>query len=306
MWGPAPAPMSSTRPLLAFYGHHKCASTWIHGVLDAVAADAGWKIAYLATSPEFDGDLAAYTAREKLDVVSYVNADIRQAERLPAHRGFHVIRDPRDAVVSAYFSHKGSHPTHAWPELIPYRDRLQQVSKEDGLFLEIAFSEQFLSLMSAWNYDQDHVLELKQEEFTKDPYRGFLRAFDFLGVLDTTHYNKVRWPGFLARTTANILWRKYGVVPRFPIDHVPGERILGVVYDQRFEKYAGGREKGKEDQKSHYRKGEGGDWVNHFTEEHVAAFKERYGDLAVRLGYETSNDWTLASAIDAQRAAGLR
>ena len=35
----------SPRPLVAFYGHHKCASTWIHSVLDAVAADAGWRLA---------------------------------------------------------------------------------------------------------------------------------------------------------------------------------------------------------------------------------------------------------------------
>lgn len=295
--------MASTRPLLAFFGHHKCASTWIHSVIDAVAADAGWRIAYLATEPEFGHDLRGYVARERIDLVSYVNADQKHAATLPPHRGFHVVRDPRDAVVSAYFSHKGSHPTHAWPELIPYRERLNQVSKHDGLFLELAFSEQFLSKMSTWDYTQDHVLELKQETFTKDPYKGFLSVFDFLGVLDTAHYNKARWPGYLARATCNILNRKYGMAPRLPFDKVPGERLLGVVYDQRFEKYTGGREKGKEDQKSHYRKGEGGDWVNHFTEEHVAAFKERYGDLAVRMGYETSNDWTLASAIDAQRAA---
>lgn len=291
------------RSLVAFYGHHKCASTWIHSVLDAVAADAGWRLAYLPTEADFGGDLRGFVERKRVDVVSYVNADLKHAETLPPHRGFHVIRDPRDAVVSAYFSHKGSHPTHAWPELVPYRERLQQVSKEDGLFLELEFSQQFLSKMSRWDYDQDHVLELKQEEFTADPYKGFLSAFDWLGLLDTTHYNKVRWPGYLLRATSNILNRKYRVAPRLPLDQVPGERLLGVVYDQRFEKYAGGRKKGAEDTKSHYRKGKGGDWVNHFTEEHVAAFKERYGDLAVRLGYESDNGWTLESVVDRQRAA---
>lgn len=296
MGGSPPSDMASNRTLLAFYGHHKCASTWIHSVLDAVATDAGWRSAYLATPAEFQGDLAAYVARERLDCVSYVNADIEQARRLPPHRGFHVVRDPRDAVVSAYFSHKGSHPTHAWPELLPYRERLQGVTKEAGLFLELEFSAQFLAQMQRWDYDQEHVLELKQEEFTRDPYKGFLSVFDFLGVLDTTHYHKARWPGYLLRALSNILNRKYGVAPRLPFGRVPGERLLGVVYDQRFEKYTGGRAHGKEDPKSHYRKGQGGDWVNHFTEEHVAAFKERFGDLAVQLGYEVDNDWTLASA----------
>ena len=76
----------------------------------------------------------------------------------------------------------------------------------------------------------------------------------------------------------------------------------GVVYDNRFQKFAKGRSKGKEDTKSHYRKGVGGDWVNHLTEEHVAAFKERWGDLVLKLGYETDPDWSLP--LDSQAVRG--
>ena len=76
---------------------------------------------------------------------------------------------------------------------------------------------------------------------------------------------------------------------------LPGERLLGIVYSERYEKLTAGRAKGAEDSKSHYRKGVGGDWVNHFTPALVDAFKERYGDLVVRLGYEADEDWTLPS-----------
>ena len=69
--------------------------------------------------------------------------------------------------------------------------------------------------------------------------------------------------------------------------------LLGVVYDQRFEKYAKGRSKGQEDTGSHYRRGVGGDWVNHFEPEHVARFKERHGDLLLKLGYESDPDWNV-------------
>jgi hypothetical protein len=44
--------------------------------------------------------------------------------------------------------------------------------------------------------------------------------------------------------------------------------------------------------KSHtFRSGKTGSWREHFTEEHKKLFKEVAGDLLVRLGYETDNDW---------------
>jgi hypothetical protein len=73
----------SGRPLLAYFGHHKCASTWIHSIIDWVCADAGWKLAYLYDEKPFGTDLAAYVAAEKIDFVSYVNANpgIRSANQ---------------------------------------------------------------------------------------------------------------------------------------------------------------------------------------------------------------------------------
>lgn len=40
-----------------------------------------------------------------------------------------------------------------------------------------------------------------------------------------------------------------------------------------------------------FRKGQAGDWRNHFTDDHSEAFKEVAGDLLVRLGYEKDADW---------------
>ena len=42
---------------------------------------------------------------------------------------------------------------------------------------------------------------------------------------------------------------------------------------------------------STFRKGAIGDWRNHFTDEHKAAFKDIAGDLLVELGYESDLDW---------------
>lgn len=40
-----------------------------------------------------------------------------------------------------------------------------------------------------------------------------------------------------------------------------------------------------------FRKGKPGNWREHFTEANKALFKERAGDLLVRLGYEADHDW---------------
>lgn len=42
---------------------------------------------------------------------------------------------------------------------------------------------------------------------------------------------------------------------------------------------------------STFRKGAIGDWRNHFTDEHKAAFKDIAGDLLIALGYESDLDW---------------
>lgn len=40
-----------------------------------------------------------------------------------------------------------------------------------------------------------------------------------------------------------------------------------------------------------FRKGQPGNWREHFTEENKTLFKEKAGDLLIRLGYEKDHDW---------------
>ena len=89
-----------------------------------------------------------------------------------------MIRDPRDVVVSGYYSHRHSHPLGSWVELAEHRRRLQAVTPEEGLLLEIDFSarlrtegidlEPFRSL-SQWDYARDDILELRYEEIVERP-----------------------------------------------------------------------------------------------------------------------------------------
>src|SRR2546428_400305 len=67
---------------------------------------------------------------------------------------------------------------------------------------------------------------------------------------------------------------------------VERQRLEDVTARCSFEKLSGGRERGKEDVKSHYRKGVHGDWRNHFTPAITCRFKALLNNVLVMAGYE--------------------
>jgi hypothetical protein len=56
-------------------------------------------------------------------------------------------------------------------------------------------------------------------------------------------------------------------------------------------KFTTGRDNGREQSGSFYRKGIAGDWVNHFSKADKNVFKDLAGDLLIELGYERNLDW---------------
>jgi len=148
------------------------------------------------------------------------------------------------------------------------------------------FSAQELRDLEEWPYGHPDILEVKMEALTARPYEGFVRIFEFLGLLDEGEsYSARRRVQLFVREMLNRVSFRYRWLRwlRRPMS-VSGELLLGRVWDHRFEKKAR-RRKGEEDPRSHYRKGQPGDWRNHFTEEHVAAFKEKFPGLVEKLGY---------------------
>lgn len=88
----------------------------------------------------FDFDMRRACEENCLDFVSYTNADIDMTRPILQNvKGFHVVRDHRDMVVSAYFSHRYSHSNNLWSELVHYRGRLERLSKDDGLLFTMEY-----------------------------------------------------------------------------------------------------------------------------------------------------------------------
>jgi hypothetical protein len=174
--------------------------------------------------------------------------------------GFHVVRDPRDVIVSAYFSHLKTHPTRNWPKLIPFREKLQTVTKEEGLFMELEFCELQWKRMVGWPNRHPRTMTVRLEDFVGESYRSQFRSiFNFVGLFDR---------GLDEDTFNEIMSRN------------------------SFQARSGGRKQGEEDLSSHFRKGVHGDWRNHFTDKHIVAVKRRLNDLLLKYGYETSPDWS--------------
>jgi len=61
-----------------------------------------------------------------------------------------------------------------------------------------------------------------------------------------------------------------------PLDEPTAQRLAGRIWSPRSSTFRGGR---------------AGDWTNHFSQAHKAAFKELAGQYLIELGYESGLDW---------------
>jgi hypothetical protein len=289
--------LTNKSSLAAAFGHHKCASMWVHSICQQVCLDLGLRLGSVFDQAEFGGDLPRYVRERKLDFLLYGNADFHQVRRLGVEniRAFHYVRDPRDIVVSAYFSHRNSHTTDAWPELLELRERLRACSKEQGLFLELQFLAPQFREMRSWQEQRDDgsIRLYRIEQVISSPYQTFLEIFGSLGLLDQHDYSASNRLRFLLAKLRSSLEQRMGSAVHLPrvISAMPGERLLGIVYERDFSRLSGGRQRGQVDADSHYRRGVPGDWVNHFSLEHLQFFKERYNDLLMQYGYESDPGW---------------
>jgi hypothetical protein len=279
----------ATKKIYGYFGHHKCASTWFGDIFYDICYDLGlrYKIAY--REQDFNGDLRRYIAENNIDFITYANADFRQVAPLENLVGIHAVRDPRDIIVSAYFSHLKTHPTQLWPELIAHRKKLQQCDLETGLFHEIAFRKEQFDEMRSWkDFHGDNIMEVRMEDVTSRTYQSMLSIVGFLGLLCQENYSFAKRLEFmLARALRIIEYRSGAPLPRI-LHTLPAERVLGIVWKNEFEKRAGGRKVGEENQNSHYRKGVPQDWKNYLTRDHIGLIEQSYNDVILQYGYEES------------------
>lgn len=284
---------------LAFFGHHKAATTWLLSIINSISDYLRLKHIHYHSPKMFNFNLGNEITKSNVDFFSYTNADITFIRPLiDKIKGFHVIRDPRDVVVSAYYSHKYSHSDRFWPELNYYRKELEKLEFEDGLSFTIKYLNNLIvdgieikifDAMYSWEYDHHNILEVKFEDLVLNPYSIVLRICDHLNIVkyDNTRYDSLKYDIYHHLNQFKLFPSKFSC----SLSKITPHRALEIVYKKDFKNISGGRKSGAEDKKHHYRKGISGDWKNHFSERHKHLFKEKYQDMLCKLGYERDNKW---------------
>ena len=220
-------------------GHHKCATRWVNSILRPVCREMGLRHKVVWHPDMFDQNLSEFVAQYNIDFLSYTNADYRCVKQLKNIRGFHVVRDPRDICVSAYFSHLNTHETKNWPELRAHRQKLQNLPTDEGLLLDMEFVALHMEEMDSWDYNDPNFLQIKMEKLTADPYRQFLKIFDFLGILDRRRLSaRVALLYALARRFSRM--SKGGFTFDGYSQKLPAERLLGIIWENYFAKKSKG------------------------------------------------------------------
>jgi hypothetical protein len=242
-----PFPRGREQPLLIHSCYHRAGTVWFQRILSEVAYHYGLLFEV--------GDPAARTrARVFLDVASYRDPE------LAGVRGSHIVRDPRDMVVSGYFYHLWTrevwaHVRYQRFQSRTYQQYLNSLSQEDGVFAEMDRTCPAIERMVSWDYGNPAILELRYEEVLANERESFARLFRHYGFTDRA----IRFGLRVAR--------------RFSFERRSGRPL------------------GKVEEGSHLRSGQPGQWRQVFTPAHIRRFKERHGDALIQLGYEKSYDW---------------
>lgn len=182
--------------------------------------------------------------------------EFKKLQKPDTHKSFYIARDPRDLIISNYFSLKFSHdPYH--PYILKMREKLNSMSQDDGILDIInSFTAGTKKTLGGWFMQKSGNIKLIRFEdmFGEKQYDVFSDLLNHCNIS-------------ISSTDIKILLEKYSF------------------------KNISGRKQGSEDIKHHYRKGTPGDWKNHFTDQHKNLFKKLSDNLLVVCGYEKDNNW---------------
>jgi len=238
--------------------HHKTGTVWMDGVFKAIARDLGARYVNLRSEPGELSDLD-----HKPFILFSYDSDFGEFSSLLDRenvRILHLIRDPRDVVISAMHYHKASReswlhePTPGYDNLT-YQRALQTLPTK---FAQYIFemdnsSASTLRDMEAWRYGRANCFEARYEDLRQD--------------------------------TDLVMWRR--ILTFLGLD--AEERAIGSRRFWQNSLFGGLSRLGNR----HVRSGAIAQWRREFTPELAAAFLERFPHILQSLGYETSDAWGL-------------
>jgi hypothetical protein len=169
------------------------------------------------------------------------------------YRAFFVARDPRDVLISHYFSSKFSHNEN--PGVLEERKRVADLPEKEGIIVHLRYMGErgIFDAMRSWVENSGRDSDIRVYRFE-----------------DLTGDDQLRWVRDL-------------------MDHcdirIPQDKLEPILARLSFEKLSGGRKPGDENQHHKYRSGKHGGWMKYFDDDVTRAFEEVAGDLPRSLGY---------------------
>ncbi|MEM7063915.1 MAG: sulfotransferase domain-containing protein [Cyanobacteria bacterium P01_B01_bin.77] len=178
------------------------------------------------------------------------------------YKGLHLIRDPRDRIISGCFYHQNSQ--EEWLYLkqkkfggLTYQEKINSyTSLDDQLIFEMENSGlNDIQEMLNWNYSNSSFIEVKYEELILDKDLILFREiFNFLG---------------------------------FPDEHL--SKTLNIVRDSSL--FSDIFKDTKRRNTGHIRSGKPEQWREYFKHTHRVKFLELFNDALIKLGYEENDAW---------------
>ena len=165
------------------------------------------------------------------------------------YRAFFVMRDPRDMVVSSYFSTRDSHAPMG--DVAEVRKELRARPRKEGMLYligDLARKGRFKAV----------------ESWVRAPADEAVRLFRYEDLTGEHQAEQV-----------DELMRHCGIA-------IPPAELATLLSRYSFSRM---NERQGTGSVSHYRKGQAGDWRNHFDDDIYEAFAAATGDLVERLGY---------------------
>lgn len=244
-------------PKMVFSGRHFALSEFVTGpVVQTSGHDSG-------IYPALEGSrLERFLARcpQGMFVTAHAafHPDLKDFTEELGFKQILLLRDPRDLVVSQAFYIKRE-PLHH------HHRHYTEVLKSD--------EERIMTCIRGFEAGVSNDIPLLS---VSELFAGFVPWLDDASTLVVRFEDLIgsRGGGDIENQLASI--RHIGEFIGRPLGHGQAERIAGKMYG-----------KGS----LTFRKGQTGDWRNHFTEAHRRTFKETMGDMLIGLGYEKDADW---------------
>jgi hypothetical protein len=229
--------------------HHKTGSEWMKAIF--------WKLSMLY-GYIFCANTPGATIPDHFCILfdNHSRFDLASLDKRP-YRGLHLIRDPRDVIISGcYYHQKSGEPwLHVKREEyggMTYQEKLLSFSSmRDRLLFEMeGAAARTITDMYHWNYQNPSFFEVKYEDLIVDyDLLLFHQIFSFLG-----------FGGELIPKTLDLAWK----------NSLFSNRLAPNL---------------------HRRSGQPSQWRQHFEPCHKQRFDELFDDVLVKLGYERDNTW---------------